>query len=78
MSSVFGYYSEKTLERTDTLPETLPPITSWIREQMRLGKAKSLRQIARYAGISPDTVKNIYDGVVARPDAAAWLPTWQR
>lgn len=68
MSSLFGYYSEKMFGRTDIVPDTLPPMTIWIREQMRLGKAKSLRQIARYARISPDTVKNIYDGVVARPE----------
>lgn len=36
--------------------------TAWVREQIVAGKAESGRQIAKYTGLSPDTVAKILRG----------------
>lgn len=46
---------------------TLPPLALWLRQQEQEGKFKSLRQIAKYAQISPDTIWRIYTGEVSQP-----------
>ena len=45
----------------------LPPLAAWLHEQERVGKFKSLRQIAKYGHLAPDTVWRIYTGEVTRP-----------
>lgn len=54
--------------RTDGMAhESAPPVTRWLREQKRVTHA-SIRKIAEYTGVSPDTIKKILDGVTTRPE----------